>query len=395
TWTRTTSTPTRISWSAARSKARRPGCSTSTPKAISSKPHPRPAISRSARASTASRCSTGSSPAPRRWSRRPSARWSRSTRRCAPTSRSPCRAICWSTKSIRCPSGSSAGSKRPIPTSRWCTRNGERVCGACSRSFSTPTGSDMAIRVALQHRTSYRVARAVTVAHHETRLRPAPHCRTPVLGYSLNIEPAKNFLNWQQDPYGNWVARVVFPEPASSLDILVDLVADLTVINPFDFFVEPYSEFYPFKYADALAKDLIPFLDAAPAGPRLSAWLTAFRATLRADEKTVDMLVRLNRQLQHEIRYLVRMEPGVQTPEETFGCAQGSCRDSGWLLVQILRHLGLAARFASGYLIQLAADVKSLDGPSGTERDFTDLHAWAEVYLPGAGWIGLDPTSGL
>ena len=253
----------------------------------------------------------------------------------------------------------------------------------------------MAIRVALHHRTSYRFDRPVMVSPHEIRLRPAPHCRTPVLGYSLNIEPAENFLNWQQDPYGNWVARVVFPAPAASLDIVVDLVADMTVINPFDFFVEPYSEFYPFKYADALAKDLIPFLDAAPAGPRLAAWLTAFRATLRPDEKTVDMLVRLNRQLQHEIRYLVRMEPGVQTPEQTFDCAQGSCRDTGWLLVQILRHLGLASRFASGYLIQLAADVKSLDGPSGTDKDFTDLHAWAEIYLPGAGWIGLDPTSGL
>src|SRR5206468_8755645 len=230
---------------------------------------------------------------------------------------------------------------------------------------------------------------------HEIRLRPAPHCRTPVLGCSLNVDPAKNFLNWQQDPYGNWIARFVFPEPSTSLDITVDLVADMTVVNPFDFFVEPYAEFYPFGYSPALAKELIPFLDAAPAGPRLAAWLAAFRATLRPGEKTVDMLVRLNRQVQHEIRYLVRMEPGVQTPEETFDRAQGSCRDSGWLLVQILRHLGHAARFASGYLIQLVADVKSLDGPSGTDKDFTDLHAWAEVYLPGAGWIGLDPTSGL
>jgi uncharacterized protein (DUF2126 family)/transglutaminase-like putative cysteine protease len=253
----------------------------------------------------------------------------------------------------------------------------------------------MAIRVALHHRTSYRFDRLVKVSPHEIRLRPAPHCRTPVLGYSLNVEPAKNFLNWQQDPYGNWIARLVFPDPASALDITVDLVADMTVVNPFDFVVEPYAEFYPFAYAPALAKELIPFLDAAPAGPRLAAWLAAFRSTLRPDEKTVEMLVRLNQQLQREIRYLVRMEPGVQTPEETFDRAQGSCRDSGWLLVQILRHLGLAARFASGYLIQLVADVKSLDGPSGTDKDFTDLHAWAEVYLPGAGWIGLDPTSGL
>ena len=253
----------------------------------------------------------------------------------------------------------------------------------------------MAIRVGLQHRTTYRFDRPVNVSPHEIRLRPAPHCRAAVLGYSLNIAPEKCFLNWQQDPYGNWVARVVFPEPATRLEIVVDLTADLTVINPFDFFVEPYAEQYPFRYAPALAKELIPFLETAPLGARLAAWLAAFRATHTSEESTVNMLVRLNQQLQREIRYLVRMEPGVQDPEYTLESACGSCRDTGWLLVQILRHLGLAARFASGYLIQLVADVKPLEGPAGTERDFTDLHAWAEVYLPGAGWIGFDPTSGL
>ena len=253
----------------------------------------------------------------------------------------------------------------------------------------------MAIRVGLQHRTTYRFDRPVNLSPHEIRLRPAPHCRAAVLGYSLNIAPEKCFLNWQQDPYGNWVARAVFPEPTDGLEIVVDLTADLTVINPFDFFVEPYAETYPFVYAPALAKELIPFLETAPLGPRLGAWLAAFRATVSRAETTVDMLVRLNQQLQHEIRYLVRMEPGVQEPEHTLETACGSCRDSGWLLVQILRHLGLAARFASGYLVQLVADVKPLEGPAGTERDFTDLHAWAEVYLPGAGWVGFDPTSGL
>jgi len=253
----------------------------------------------------------------------------------------------------------------------------------------------MAIRVALQHRTTYRFDRLVKLSPHEIRLRPAPHCRTPILGYSLKVEPGNHFLNWQQDPYGNWLARLVFRETAQALDIVVDLTADMTVINPFDFFVEPYAESYPFSYAPELAKELIPFLEIASVGPRLEAWLAAFRATLTPGEATVPMLVRLNQQLQREIRYLVRMEPGVQTPDDTLQHACGSCRDTGWLLVQVMRNLGLAARFASGYLIQLAADVKPLEGPSGPARDFTDLHAWAEVYLPGAGWIGFDPTSAL
>jgi uncharacterized protein (DUF2126 family)/transglutaminase-like putative cysteine protease len=253
----------------------------------------------------------------------------------------------------------------------------------------------MAIRVALHHRTSYRFDRRINLAPHEIRLRPAPHTRTPVLGYSLSISPDKHFINWQQDPYGNWLARVVFPEPSEQLEIVVDLTADLTVTNPFDFFVEPYAEHYPFAYAPALAKELIPFLETQSPGPRLQAWLDESRRTIKPGESTVQLLVRLNQQLQQQIRYLVRMEPGVQLPDDTLAHASGSCRDSGWLLVQIARHLGLAARFASGYLIQLVADQKPLEGPAGTDRDFTDLHAWAEVYLPGAGWIGLDPTSGL
>ena len=208
----------------------------------------------------------------------------------------------------------------------------------------------MAIRVALSHRTTYRFDRHVASAPHEIRLRPAPHCRTPILSYSLNVAPEPHFLNWQQDPYGNWVARLVFPERADAIEIEVDLVADLTVINPFDFFVEPYAETFPFTYAPALAKELIPFLETAPLGPRLTRGSTTSARRSLTDESPVLLLVRLNQLLQSQIKYLVRMQPGVQTPEETLGNAAGSCRDTGWLLVQIMRHLGLAARFASGYL---------------------------------------------
>ena len=253
----------------------------------------------------------------------------------------------------------------------------------------------MTIRVALAHRTSYRYDRLVNLSPHEIRLRPAPHCRTPILGYSLRVSPAQHFVNWQQDPYGNFVARVVFPERTDHLEVTVDLTADLSIVNPFDFFVEPYAETYPFRYSLEQARELAPFLEVAPPGQRVASWIERFRAAVPADTPTVNMLVDLNGRLKQDVAYLVRMEPGVQAPEETLEKASGSCRDSGWLLVEILRHLGIAARFASGYLIQLVADVKPLEGPAGTDRDFTDLHAWAEAYVPGAGWIGLDPTSGL
>ena len=254
----------------------------------------------------------------------------------------------------------------------------------------------MTIRVALNHKTHYRFDRLIGIAPHEIRLRPAPHCRTPILSYSLRVTPEKHFINWQQDAYGNYIARLVFPDKARELSVTVDLVADMTVINPFDFFVEPYAEQFPFAYPDQLAAELAPYLEKETPGPLLQAWLDRFRmGGYVAGSNITDFLVLINQQLQGDIRYLVRMEPGVQAPDETLKLASGSCRDSGWLLVQILRHLGLAARFVSGYLIQLTADVKSIDGPAGPSKDFTDLHAWAEVYLPGAGWVGLDPTSGL
>ena len=250
----------------------------------------------------------------------------------------------------------------------------------------------MSIHVALSHITHYRYARPILIGPQVVRLRPAPHTRTPILSYALTVTPAQHFINWQQDPQSNYLARLVFPERCHELKIEVNLTAALTVINPFDFFLEPHAERIPFEYEAEQRHELAPYLERLPLTPRFEAYL---KGLSRKPLAAVDFLVGLNHRLQQDIRYLIRLEPGVQTPEQTLTLGSGSCRDTSWLLVQLLRHLGLAARFVSGYLIQLKPDVKALDGPVGAAEDFTDLHAWCEVYLPGAGWIGLDPTSGL
>ncbi len=250
----------------------------------------------------------------------------------------------------------------------------------------------MSIHVALHHVTHYKYDRPINLGPQVIRLRPAPHSRTRILSYSLNILPKTHFINWQQDPQSNYLARLAFPEQTTEFRIEIDMVAEMAVINPFDFFLEPYAENCPFEYESWQKDELAPYFKKLPLTAKFAAYLNGID---RSKKRSVDFLVDLNSDLYKHINYTIRMEPGVQTPEETLEKRSGSCRDSAWLLVQLLRHLGMAARFVSGYLIQLKADVKSLDGPSGPEADFTDLHAWCEVYLPGAGWVGLDPTSGL
>ncbi|WCL49344.1 transglutaminase family protein [Leptospira sp. GIMC2001] len=250
----------------------------------------------------------------------------------------------------------------------------------------------MSIKIALTHRTSYRYDRDVELSPHIIRLRPAPHSRTPILSYSLKIQPEDHFINWQQDPFGNYQARFVFPKKTRFFEVLVDLTADMRVYNPFDFFVEGYAEKFPFKYTELLEKELAPYLNKIPLTPHFEKFFKTVDTTPR---EMNNFLVDLNQKVSADIRYIIRMEPGVQTCEETLQLGSGSCRDSAYLLVQTLRHLGLAARFVSGYLVQLKADTVPAEGPKGPETDFTDLHAWAEVYIPGAGWIGMDATSGL
>ncbi len=270
----------------------------------------------------------------------------------------------------------------------------------------------MSIHIALHHKTHYQYDRLVSLGPQVVRLRPAPHSRTRILSYSLRVKPGKHFINWQQDPQSNYLARLVFPEQTRELLVEVDLVAEMTVLNPFDFFLEPDAERFPFEYDPALDHELAPFQRKCWLTPKFTKYLTAIRKDILGETKrltkkqrmdvpfeqkprTNDFLVAVNQRLWKDMQYTIRLEPGVQTPEDSLEKMSGSCRDSAWLLVQLFRHCGLAARFVSGYLIQLKPDVKSLDGPSGAEKDFTDLHAWTEVYLPGGGWIGLDPTSGL
>lgn len=286
----------------------------------------------------------------------------------------------------------------------------------------------------LTHQTRYRYDRPVFLGPQTIRLRPSGSARTPVRSYALRVDPVASQQSWHQDGFGNHVAEVVFAERVTHFDITVRLEADLTPRNPFDFTLAPAARRWtppavltttlwekgaPVQHQQPPVQQqqqagggtfsrqvqMVPAVSRHPfytseeltglalycatplPGPHLHAFLTDW--VEKAPRDTLDMLVALNRALAARIGYQLRLEPGVWSPEETLARGVGSCRDSAWLMIALLRHLGFAARFVSGYLIQ------SSQTAEGAEALTCDLHAWAEAFLPGAGWVGFDTTSGL
>ncbi len=252
------------------------------------------------------------------------------------------------------------------------------------------------MRILIQHASVYRYPRPATLGAHEIRLRPAAHARARIESYGLTVG-AEAHLVWQQDPAGNFVAHASFEAPTRELEILVELAVDIHPVNPFDFTLDPSAARVPFAYG-ALRGELSPYLTledpSLARGPRFEELLARTRPA-EGGSPTVAWLVELNRVVAERTRYVLREEAGVWTPEETLTNGRGSCRDSAVLLVALMRANGLAARFVSGYLVQLTDEGMLPDQPKGVSRDVADLHAWAEVYVPGGGWIGLDATSGL
>ncbi len=263
------------------------------------------------------------------------------------------------------------------------------------------------MKVRIQHRTTYRYDDPALLGPHVIRLRPAPHTRTALLSYALHVTSELDGfgrhavgskhgprVRWQYNPWGSREARVTFSAEhgVRELDVLVDCVFDINSINPFDFFVDDDAREVPFAYPSALEKELAPFRVPLPGD---DARLKALVASVPFEGDTVSYLVAMNQRVASTIRYVIRMEPGVWSPERTLAEGRGSCRDSAQLLVAAFRSRGLAARFVSGYLVQLTDEGNIPDLAKGVASDVVDLHAWCEVYLPGAGWIGLDGTSGL
>ena len=238
------------------------------------------------------------------------------------------------------------------------------------------------IRIQLKHCTHYRYDKPVRLGPQTVRLHPTGHTSAPITDYQLAVSPHAHVMRWRQDAFGNRIAEVAVEGQTTEFLINVTLQAALTG-QPRLVYGAPA---YPVVYDDVLAPLLAPYREALPPTPGLAAWLTSMPHEPQAS--ALDVVLALNRRQHAEIGYNTRMEAGVQTADDTLLLARGSCRDSAWLLVQALRQLGFAARFVSGYLIEPHALASEED------KDHVELHAWCEVFLPGGGWVGLEPTSG-
>ena len=258
----------------------------------------------------------------------------------------------------------------------------------------------MSTRIALTHTIDRRYARRLVLPTHWLRLRPAPHTKAAIEAYSLSVGTEPHFLNWVRDPFENHLARLDLPEPVFGLNMAVDIVADLAPANPFDFLTEPYAASFPFEYPEQLQKELTPYLHLPKAGPRLADYLGA----LDADSAyIIEKLGKLTGNVHRSLAIVGSAQPGAVDLEDVVKRGTASPWEAAWLMAVSLRHLGVAARFTAGYRVVLASEAVPIhawtadaeDSETSLWLDSASLHAWCEVFLPGAGWIGLDPSAGL
>ena len=241
--------------------------------------------------------------------------------------------------------------------------------------------SEPAPRIALRHRLDYRFDRPVRLSTHWLRLCPAPGTRANITAYTLRVGPRTHFLNWLRDPFENHLARLDLPEPVRHFTLDLEILAELQPVNPFDFLTEPYAANHPFDYPEQLARDLAPYLLQPATGPATRAWLAALD---RTETPTIERLTALNQCVGETLAAADVDTPGSVDTDAVLAAGTGSPRALAWLLTVALRHCGIAARLVSGYRL------------TGTAPEYhAALAAWVEAYLPGAGWIGLDPATGL
>lgn len=237
-------------------------------------------------------------------------------------------------------------------------------------------------RYQIHHHTIYRYDTSVTFSPHYLRLKPQESDVCDTLSYTLDVSPPCS-VYWSEDIIGNHVAKCIFSTPSDILDIRTVLEVSLGEKNPFAFIVDEYAENYPFAYRPYEQNGLQYYLQVQEQGELFTQWVARFSPL---SMYVVSMLREVANAIAMEIRYEKRHEPGYLPAEQTLAEKQGSCRDTAWLLMQTLRALGLASRFVSGYLLQPEDDVPDVD---------IEYHAWVECYIPGAGWVGIDATSGL